>query len=187
MEWAVNVQQRRTQGPYPEKVIELVELSATHARSRVLLDAYFEERRATFPPTQGAYRKTYPNGAEFTAPDGAFLLVVEADEDLGCGGVRRLTNATTTSRRFEVKHLWIRPDVRGRGLGRMLLHALEQRAIELHAEEIVLDTNESLEAAGGLYRSSGYREIAAYNVNPNATHWYAKTVDDGGSVLGNER
>ena len=43
-------------------------------------------------------------------------------------------------------------------------------------EELVLDTNASLEAAGGLYRSSGYVDIEPYNANPNATNWYGKRV-----------
>jgi hypothetical protein len=41
---------------------------------------------------------------------------------------------------------------------------------------VVLDTNSSLLAAGGLYRTSGYQEIAAYNDNPNATNWFRKAL-----------
>ena len=48
--------------------------------------------------------------------------------------------------------------------------------MEFGAEELVLDTNASLEAAGGLYRSSGYVDIEPYNDNPNATNWYGKRV-----------
>ena len=44
------------------------------------------------------------------------------------------------------------------------------------ADEIVLDTNDSLAAAGGLYRSAGYATIEPYNANPNATTWYGKAV-----------
>ena len=75
-----------------------------------------------------------------------------------------------------MKHLWLAPAGRGRGEGRRLLADLERRARELGAEEIVLDTNASLEAAGGLYRSTGYTEIEPYNANPNATHWYGKRL-----------
>ena len=53
---------------------------------------------------------------------------------------------------------------------------LERRAVAFGAQELVLDTNASLAAAGGLYRSSGYVEIEPYNANPNATHWYGKRV-----------
>ena len=58
-----------------------------------------------------------------------------------------------------------------------MLARLERRALALGATEFVLDTNASLEAAAGLYRSSGYDTIPAYNDNPNATDWYRKTAD----------
>ena len=97
---------------------------------------------------------------------------------IGCGGVRRVESAPASDDlRFEVKHLWLTPAARGRGAGRRLLAELERRAIEFGADELVLDTNASLAAAGGLYRSSGYAEIEPYNANPNATHWYGKQVD----------
>ena len=91
--------------------------------------------------------------------------------------------------RFEVKHLWLAPEGRGRGEGRRLLQELERRAVAFGAEEIVLDTNASLEAAGGLYRSSGYVDIEPYNANPNATHWYGKHVrpaDDANGEIAND-
>jgi ribosomal protein S18 acetylase RimI-like enzyme len=75
-----------------------------------------------------------------------------------------------------VKHLWLAPAGRGRGEGRRLLAELERRAIGFGAGELVLDTNASLEAAGGLYRSSGYVDVEPYNANPNATNWYGKRV-----------
>jgi hypothetical protein len=40
----------------------------------------------------------------------------------------------------------------------------------------VLDTNESLEAAAGLYRTHGYESIQPYNDNPNATDWFRKPL-----------
>jgi ribosomal protein S18 acetylase RimI-like enzyme len=75
-----------------------------------------------------------------------------------------------------VKQLWLTPAARGRGAGRRLLEELERHALELGAQELVLDTNASLEAAGGLYRSAGFIPIEPYNANPNATHWYGKRV-----------
>jgi ribosomal protein S18 acetylase RimI-like enzyme len=78
--------------------------------------------------------------------------------------------------RFEVKHIWVQPRGRGIGAGRAMLAELESRAAALGAGEVVLDTNASLAAAGNLYRTSGYREIAPYNDNPNATNWFAKVI-----------
>jgi hypothetical protein len=48
--------------------------------------------------------------------------------------------------------------------------------IRMGATEIVLDTNERLEAAQSLYRSSGYVDVEPYNDNPNATHWFRKDL-----------
>ena len=153
------------------------EVDVTSAEAIGLLDSYFAERAAGFPPEQGEYRPTYPAAAAFTPPAGVFLIVEDDGEVIGCGGVRRIQRRPDTYEvRFEVKHLWLTPAARGRGAGRRLLEELERRAVEYGAEELVLDTNASLEAAGGLYRSSGFTAIEPYNANPNATHWYGKRV-----------
>jgi ribosomal protein S18 acetylase RimI-like enzyme len=153
-------------------------VDVTGAEALALLDAYFAERAAGFPPEQGAYRPTYPVAEHFTPPTGVFLVVEEDSGDvIGCGGVRRIDPRPGSDEpRYEVKHLWLAPAARGHGVGRRLLDELEGRAVGFGARELVLDTNASLEAAGGLYRSSGYAEIEPYNANPNATHWYGKRV-----------
>ena len=147
-----------------------VETTVTDATAHVLLAEYFAYREQTFPSAEG-YVTTYPSPSNFTPPAGLFLVVEIDGSAAGCGGIRSLGHD-----RFEVKHLWLRPAAQGQGLGRALLAELEWRAAELGARELVLDTNSSLAAAGSLYRSSGYRDIEAYNDNPNATNWYAKTV-----------
>jgi GNAT superfamily N-acetyltransferase len=142
-----------------------------------LLAEYFDGRAAGFPTRQGRYRTTFPVPDDFIAPRGVFLVAVdESDTHFGCGGIRRLESASTDGHRYEVKHLYLRSAARGRGLGRALLDELESRALALGATELVLDTNASLEAAGGLYRSSGYSDIPPYNENPNATNWYRKAL-----------
>lgn len=167
------------------------EAAVTDADAHALLTAYFAERAAGFPPEQGTYRPTFPSPEQFTPPAGVFLVVERDDglggdlgdahgggpsDDLGCGGVRRIPDSADGLVRYEIKHLWLRPEARGLGGGRMLLQELEARAVAFGAEELVLDTNASLEAAGGLYRASGYRAIEPYNDNPNATNWYGKRV-----------
>lgn len=142
-----------------------------------LLGAYFAERAAGFPAEQGEYRPTYPTREAFTPPAGVFLVVEDDSAVIGCGGVRRVEPRPGTGEvRFELKHLWLAPAARGRGAGRRLLDELERQAALFGAEELVLDTNASLEAAGSLYRSSGFTQIEPYNTNPNATHWYGKRL-----------
>ncbi len=151
--------------------------SVTDPDAHRLIADYFAERAAGFPAEQGQYRPTWPDAAQFMPPAGVFLVIDdEQGRAVGCGGVRRIPPAADGAVRYEVKHLWLAPEGRGRGEGRRLLHELERRAVAFGADEIVLDTNASLAAAGGLYRSSGYVEIEPYNANPNATHWYGKRV-----------
>ncbi|MGN6325426.1 GNAT family N-acetyltransferase [Pseudolysinimonas sp.] len=134
-----------------------------------LLDEYFAMRADTFEG--GEYRPTRPDPAAFAPPAGVFLLVTDDLGPVGCGGVRMLEPT-----RAEVKHLYLRDRARGRGWGRELLAELEARAVGLGARVVVLDTNATLEAAQGLYRSAGYLEVAAYNDNPNATAWFSKDL-----------
>ncbi len=157
------------------------EARADDAAAAALLTEYFASRAETFPAGPDAYRTVFPSAEEFEPPRGVFLVVEGEDlageaADVGCGGIRRLSSEDETAPRFEVKHLWLQPHVRRQGLGRLLLAELESRARAFGAAELVLDTNESLAAAGGLYRSSGFEEIPPYNDNPNATHWFAKRL-----------
>lgn len=140
--------------------------------AHALLTEYFQGRIDGFDPAAGSYQVTYPDPARFTGESGVFLLVEIDDEVVGCGGFRMLDADTA-----EVKHLYLRDAARGRGLGRSLLMELEQRARSLGASVMVLDTNSSLTAAGGLYSSSGYMEVEPYNDNPNATLWFRKELD----------
>ncbi len=145
--------------------------SVTDPDAHELLAEYFAMRAAGFDPAAGSYRTVFPDPDRFTGDAGVFLVVEDDGVPVGCGGIRMLE-----PHRAEVKHLYLRDAVRGRGWGRLLLAELERRARELGATESVLDTNVSLAAAGSLYRSSGYVEIPPYNDNPNATTWFRKKL-----------
>jgi ribosomal protein S18 acetylase RimI-like enzyme len=141
-----------------------------------LLEAYFRERIATFPDPAG-YKTTLPDPALFVPPTGVFVVVdLDKTPAVACGGLRRIASTPAGDTRYEVKHLFVSPAGRGAGLGRALLMELETRARSFGADEVVLDTNASLAAAGSLYRSSGYESIEPYNDNPNATNWYRKRL-----------
>lgn len=154
------------------------DVPVTDAGSITLLTQYFSDRASTFPRS-GGYRTTFPSPDQFVPPRGQFLLVSEDAQSrtfVGCGGIRRIEDGENGAVRFEAKHLWLQPKVRGRGWGRLLLEELEARARDFGGTELVLDTNASLEAAGRLYRSSGYEDVPPYNDNPNATNWYRKVL-----------
>jgi GNAT superfamily N-acetyltransferase len=151
---------------------------ASSEESQALLAKYFAELARTFPtgfdPNAGS---TNDDPAEISPPRGLFLVVREDDGTaVGCGGLKLLDADSAETRTAEIKRMWLDPSTRGRGLGALLLDALEAAARELGATRGVLDTNATLEAALSLYRLHGWRETAAYNDNPYATHWFAKEL-----------
>ncbi|MCU1425111.1 MAG: Transcriptional regulatory protein PadR [Microbacteriaceae bacterium] len=157
------------------------ETSTTDAAAAALLTEYFHHRELGFPAERGPYRVTPPVPEQFEPPRGVFLVVEGEDlagepADVGCGGIRLIEPGVDGAVRYEVKHLWLQPHTRRLGYGRALLAELERRAREFGAEELVLDTNSSLEAAGNLYRSSGFVNVEPFNDNPNATDWFSKTL-----------
>ncbi|MDP4334194.1 GNAT family N-acetyltransferase [Curtobacterium sp. A7_M15] len=140
-----------------------------------LLDAYLDEREATFPSAQGSYSRKRTPAAEFTPPVGTFVVAYDEGRPVGCGGLRRIPDDGDDVR-FEVKHVFVTPEGRGRGVATAVMDALEASGADLGATAIVLDTNDSLVAAGAMYRGRGYERVAAFNDNPNATAWYRKPV-----------
>jgi GNAT superfamily N-acetyltransferase len=135
-----------------------------------LLAAYFTEIQAAFGYDDNRAAPSAPE--DFTPPNGRFLVVRGGDGTAaGCGAVRLIDPATA-----EVKRMWIHPSLRGKGVGRLLLDALEQAAAGLGATRAVLDTNETLTSALALYRSAGWGDVPAYNDNAEATHWFAKDL-----------
>ncbi|PCN48291.1 PadR family transcriptional regulator [Curtobacterium sp. 'Ferrero'] len=143
-----------------------------------LLDAYLDERERTFPSTQGTYSRKRTPASEFVPPTGVFVVAYEDGEPVGCGGLRRIADDRTDGGpvdvRFEVKHVYVSPAGRGRGVATAVMDELERRGAAMGATSIVLDTNDSLAAAGAMYRSRGYERVAPFNENPNATAWYRK-------------
>lgn len=110
---------------------------------------------------------------DVTPPRGDFVLVRElaTSDVVGFGAVHVLRPGIV-----EIKRMWLRPDVRGRGLGRFLLKSLENRARALGAREVLLGVNESLVEAFGLYRASGYEPVERFEQNPYVTHFFGKRL-----------
>jgi len=97
--------------------------------------------------------------AMFVPPDGVFLVVRDEGRAIGCGGVCRFDET-----RAELKRMYVVRDARGRGLGRLLLVALEDEARRLGYDGIVLETGDRQPEALGLYESAGYEPIPCYGV-----------------------
>lgn len=112
-----------------------------------------------------------PPPADLEPPHGVLLLARSGEEPVGLAGVRHLDTDVA-----EVKSMFVVPEHRGRGLGRTLLNAVEQIAVERGCTRARLDTNEYLTEALTLYRAAGYREVADYNGNVKADLWFEREL-----------
>jgi ribosomal protein S18 acetylase RimI-like enzyme len=98
----------------------------------------------------------------YAPPGGRLLLAVEDSEPAGCVGVHALDAETG-----EMKRLYVRPRWRGSGLGRVLAQRACDEARAIGYRKLRLDTvAATMQAAIGLYRAMGFREIAPYRENP---------------------
>ena len=75
-----------------------------------------------------------------------------------------------------LKRMWVAGTVRGLGIGRRMLEALEQQSRGIGLTTLRLETNGALQEAIHLYRSAGYREVPAFNADPYAQHWFEKRL-----------
>lgn len=149
--------------------IDIAPADAEDAAAGHCLAAYFAELDARFDggfdPGPG------PHTAGFVVPHGVFLLATRDGHPVGCVGLTGGSGAVA-----EVKRLWVEPSARGIGLATRLMAAVEAEARARGVTRLVLDTNRALTEARAFYRREGWTEIARYNDNPYADHWFAKVL-----------
>jgi DNA-binding MarR family transcriptional regulator/GNAT superfamily N-acetyltransferase len=104
-------------------------------------------------------------------PAGLFVVAFLHGEPVGSGALK-----FHGRRPAELKRMWVAPRARGLGLGRRLLVELERLAAEHGVRTLRLETNKSLVEAIALYRSSGWREVPAFNDERYAHHWFEKRL-----------
>jgi ribosomal protein S18 acetylase RimI-like enzyme len=102
--------------------------------------------------------------ADFTPPHGAFLVGYLNEEAVAMGGWRfRTPGMPRVARRpAEIRRMYVRECVRGRGFARLVLAALEASAAAAGADWMLLETGQPQVAAIGLYRSSGYVDVERF-------------------------
>jgi len=100
-------------------------------------------------------------------PSGCLILVMQGVRPVGCGALRKLSEGIC-----EMKRLYIRSEARKLNLGRRVAERLVERAAALGYQAMRLDTLADMTAAQKLYRSLGFREIAAYYSNPLSNSVY---------------
>ncbi|WP_229074833.1 MarR family winged helix-turn-helix transcriptional regulator [Actinoplanes sp. DH11] len=140
--------------------------------ARECLRRYAAELNERFPEGYDAASLT-----PAAAVTGEQLLAGEEGRPVGCGLWTRLGPGVA-----EIRHLWVAPEARGLGLGRLLLERLEQGAARDGAGTVRLGTHTALTEAIALYRRGGYHEIADYSDSPYNQLAFEKRVRPAGTA-----
>jgi DNA-binding MarR family transcriptional regulator/GNAT superfamily N-acetyltransferase len=143
----------------------------TSPSAQSCLRAYFAELDGRFEAGFDPARSIPADAAELTEPAGLLLVARLHGEPVGCGALK--LHGTEPA---EVKRMWVATAARGLGVGRRILERLEDEARARRVPALRLETNRALTEAIALYRSAGYREVAAFNEDPYAHHWFHKSL-----------
>lgn len=118
---------------------------------------------------QGFGRELEGLPGAYGAGGGALLLAISDDQAAGTIALRRLDAASG-----ELKRLYIRPQFRGRGLGRRLVEAAIERARSFRYQRLYGDTLPVMTDALSLYKRLGFERVPAYSADPTAGAIYLK-------------
>jgi GNAT superfamily N-acetyltransferase len=143
----------------------------TTADAQWCLEQYFAEINKRFENGFDAGLSTLPDARELTPPVGLFLVARLHNQPIGCGALRFHGDGPA-----DIKRMWIAPSARGSGLGHRLLHELEEQARAAGVSVVRLETNRALREAIALYRRSGYVDVAPFNDELYAHHWFEKRL-----------
>jgi ribosomal protein S18 acetylase RimI-like enzyme len=102
-------------------------------------------------------------------PDGIIYLLRVDGDILGMGALRKLSDTAG-----EIKRMYIRPAIRGRGYGNQLLEQLLSTGRAFGCSTFLLDTPKFATAAQHIYRAAGFTERTEYPESevPAAFHPY---------------
>jgi DNA-binding MarR family transcriptional regulator/GNAT superfamily N-acetyltransferase len=150
--------------------VHLEVTAAVSPGARYCLERYFEELAARFEGGFDPKLSISADAGELMPPRGYFVLATLEGDPVGCGALKCHADFG------EIKRMWVKGAARGLGVGRRILLRLEELARSRRIPLLRLETNDTLKEAQALYRSSGYREVPAFNAEPYAHHWFEKRL-----------
>jgi N-acetylglutamate synthase-like GNAT family acetyltransferase len=95
-----------------------------------------------------------PQG-KIMAKGGRIFMALNDGQAVGCAALLKMPDGG-----YEVAKMTVSEDLRGSGLGRLLMQRCIDAGAELGAPRLYLETNSSLGPALGLYRAMGFKDLA---------------------------
>jgi GNAT superfamily N-acetyltransferase/DNA-binding MarR family transcriptional regulator len=152
--------------------LRIERVSPSSPAARWCVGQYFNELDRRFETGFDPAASLPAEDRDFIPPRGAFLVATVDGQPVACGGLKSISPAVGS-----LKRMWVSDSVRGLGIGRRVLEALEAQARMLGIKTLRLETNQTLREAIRLYQSAGFREVAPFNSDPYAHHWFEKNLD----------
>jgi putative acetyltransferase len=149
------------QAESPARIAQARELFLEYAKSLgfSLCFQNFEKELADLP-------------GDYAPPEGRLLLAEYESQLAGCVALHKLGDGIC-----EMKRLYLRPQFRGKGVGRLLADRIIAEARQAGYRHMRLDTVEPvMKDAVAMYRKIGFREIAPYRANPMAGTLYMELL-----------
>ena len=114
------------------------------------------------------------------ASGAAFFVARIEGHPVGCGAIRPLEPGVG-----EVKRMFVRPEARGRGISRLILHEVETTALAMGYRRLRLETGIKQPEAIALYESAGYQRSNCYGYyldDPRSVCFEKNLVPGSGAV-----
>ena len=151
----------------PRLILKQVESPAQIAQARELFLEYAESLGFSLC-FQSFDQELAGLPGDYAPPDGRLLVAEYRGQLAGCVALHKLQSDIC-----EMKRLYLRPQFRGRGLGRVLAEAVIVAARTIGYRKMRLDTVEPvMPNAVAMYRRLGFVEIEPYRANPIAGALY---------------
>ena len=110
--------------------------------------------------------------ADLQGDSGVLVLGMLHGVPVACGGVRFVGDNVG-----ELTRIYVAAEARGTGGGTALIIHLEGLAGDAGLTRLRLTVRSDLVEARRLYARAGYTEVAPFNSDPYADHWFAKALN----------
>ena len=133
--------------------MEIVEFEPRHAEAfRVLNEAWIAKYFVLEPKDREVLND--PQG-KIIDKGGRVFMALQDGAAVGCAALLKMDDGG-----YEVAKMTVSEDLRGSGLGKLLMQRCIDVGAELGATRLYLETNSSLAPALGLYRAMGFKDLA---------------------------